>query len=720
MQTSVNTTAPRIFRLARLVIAISPILAAAATVSRADAQLAGDECSNAIVAVAGANGPVANTSYTLSANPPENKGECQFLNWTSFTRDVWWVFDAPVAGKLTLEFCASNFDTSVVVYRGSCGALERIGCDDDACAPSGPLYQSKIDNLAIDGGKVFIRVGGYDGETGQVRFSLSYAAHGTAECWGNNTNGQCAVPPSVAPVTALATGSNHTVALKVDGTVACWGDNSSGQCAPPIGLGTVVSVAAGGYHTVALKLDGTVMCWGYNNQGQCNTPADLGACSSIAGGYRHTIALASDGSVHCWGYNEFGQSTTPSGLGPATSIAAGVLHTAVLKADGSVAAWGNNFYGQCTPPVGLGTAVSIAAGDYHTVALKSNGSVACWGSNGFGSCEVPGSLGAVKAIAAGSNHTVALKSDGTIACWGANGSGQCSPPRSATTVAKIAAGGNQTVAVGIYDCDSNRTVDLLELAANDCNNNGTHDCWDVNDAIVEDCNGNLRDDTCEKQISVALDSGVLGPIGYLAPQTWTIANAVSAVDTVTLRVRAHGDFSGPLEFIRLVAGSQFDEQTLGGSGDCVAIPAFETFLLAPEVFNAGIGTDGAWRLDMIPASAVDRLRCTGGTWINATLAYTGANAADCDANGELDGCQIAAGTVPDANNNGVPDTCETPFTACPGDFDGNNTVSGSDLGALLGSWGPCPPGAVGDMDSNGVVNGADLGALLGAWGSCDT
>jgi hypothetical protein len=332
---------------------------------------------------------------------------------------------------------------------------------------------------------------------------------------------------------------------------------------------------------------------------------------------------------------------------------------------------------------------------------------------------VPGSLGAVKAIAAGSNHTVALKSDGTIACWGDNGSGQCNPPRSATTVAKIAAGGNQTVAVGIYDCDSNRAVDLLELAANDCNNNGIHDCWDVNDAIVEDCNGNLRDDTCEKQISVALDSGILGPIGYLAPQTWTIANAVSAVDTVTLRVRAHGDFSGPLEFIRLVAGIQFDEQALGGSGDCVAIPAFETFLLAPEVFNAGIGTDGAWRLDMIPASAVDRLRCTGGTWINATLAYTGANAADCDANGELDGCQIAAGTVPDANNNGVPDTCEIPFTACPGDFDGNNTVSGSDLGALLGSWGPCPPGAVGDMDSNGVINGADLGALLGAWGPCD-
>jgi hypothetical protein len=86
----------------------------------------------------------------------------------------------------------------------------------------------------------------------------------------------------------------------------------------------------------------------------------------------------------------------------------------------------------------------------------------------------------------------------------------------------------------------------------------------------------------------------------------------------------------------------------------------------------------------------------------------------------MDTCEIADGLTVDINNNGVPDTCEIPFTACPGDFDSDNAVGGSDLGALLGSWGPGPPGAVGDMDSNGVVNGADLGALLGAWGPCDT
>jgi len=97
----------------------------------------------------------------------------------------------------------------------------------------------------------------------------------------------------------------------------------------------------------------------------------------------------------------------------------------------------------------------------------------------------------------------------------------------------------------------------------------------------------------------------------------------------------------------------------------------------------------------------------------------GARSTDCNLNGVMDSCEIADGLTVDINHNGVPDTCETPFTACPGDFDGNNTVSGSDLGALLGGWGPCPLGALGDMDSNGVINGADLGALLGAWGPCD-
>lgn len=48
------------------------------------------------------------------------------------------------------------------------------------------------------------------------------------------------------------------------------------------------------------------------------------------------------------------------------------------------------------------------------------------------------------------------------------------------------------------------------------------------------------------------------------------------------------------------------------------------------------------------------------------------------------------------------------------DQDGNGIVNGTDLGLLLGSWGPCA-GCIADLNSDGQVNGTDLGILLGAW-----
>ena len=68
------------------------------------------------------------------------------------------------------------------------------------------------------------------------------------------------------------------------------------------------------------------------------------------------------------------------------------------------------------------------------------------------------------------------------------------------------------------------------------------------------------------------------------------------------------------------------------------------------------------------------------------------------------------GTVcTDANSNGIPDGCER-F----GDINGDNKVDGTDLGLLLGAWGPHTGAA--DLDHSGVVDGTDIGLLLGAWG----
>lgn len=50
------------------------------------------------------------------------------------------------------------------------------------------------------------------------------------------------------------------------------------------------------------------------------------------------------------------------------------------------------------------------------------------------------------------------------------------------------------------------------------------------------------------------------------------------------------------------------------------------------------------------------------------------------------------------------------------DLDGDGVVGGSDLGILLGSWGPCAGDCSADLDCNGTVDGSDLGIMLGSWG----
>ena len=53
---------------------------------------------------------------------------------------------------------------------------------------------------------------------------------------------------------------------------------------------------------------------------------------------------------------------------------------------------------------------------------------------------------------------------------------------------------------------------------------------------------------------------------------------------------------------------------------------------------------------------------------------------------------------------------------CPADLNGDGSVDGADLAALLGSWGGLGSA---DLNTDGVVNGADLAAMLGAWGGCN-
>jgi hypothetical protein len=56
-------------------------------------------------------------------------------------------------------------------------------------------------------------------------------------------------PPSLGPVAGIGAGDEHFLALMPDGTVVAWGDNSYGQCDVPPGLSNVVAISAGFAHS---------------------------------------------------------------------------------------------------------------------------------------------------------------------------------------------------------------------------------------------------------------------------------------------------------------------------------------------------------------------------------------------------------------------------------------------------------------------------------------
>ncbi len=228
----------------------------------------------------------------------------------------------------------------------------------------------------------------------------------------------------------LATGADHTCAIRRDRTLWCWGANTVGQLGigdstdaqqSPVQVdGVWASVAAGHSHTCAIRDDGSLWCWGADDSGQlgnadagaATTPTKIGTKTTwqrVSAGETHTCATQIDNTLWCWGSDASGQlgnADASSGLQqepsqvPGTTwfeVSAGGAHTCALQTDGALACWGNGANGRI--------------GDGETVDRTSPTNIASTGATW-------------SRVTAGRDHTCATRSDDTLWCWGANGTGQ--------------------------------------------------------------------------------------------------------------------------------------------------------------------------------------------------------------------------------------------------------------------------------------------------------
>eukprot|EP01036_Dinobryon_divergens_P023166 gene23166-31486_t len=256
-------------------------------------------------------------------------------------------------------------------------------------------------------------------------------------------------------VTAVSTGSRHTLALSNDGDVYSWGWGHLGQLGHGDNLSVshprkidslakITSVSAGGMHCGCIDETFNCYTWGACNYGQLGIgetvinsemvsvptkvrsplsdqnqiqSADGGGyllCSKISCGGMHTAAIALDGSVFCWGKADSGQTGFPD--------------------------WYKTFFAGVYSPKKVygftGTAVDVACGGFHTLILTSNDTVFAMGKEDFGllgtgntahnmniGAEIPTRLPTFDGIkivhfSAGGWHSCFVKENGTLLTCG--------------------------------------------------------------------------------------------------------------------------------------------------------------------------------------------------------------------------------------------------------------------------------------------------------------
>jgi hypothetical protein len=157
----------------------------ALNISQASVAPPNNSCASAITVTSGTTTP-----FTTCGSTTDGVGTPCFLS-----NDIWFRWTAPCTGVATIDLCGSSYDTGLAVYpAGVCpptaGSL--ITCNDDSGLGSCGFLSSKVTINAVAGSVYMIRVGGFAGQVGCGRLTVTGPGPAAGTC-PPTTGGYC--PP---------------------------------------------------------------------------------------------------------------------------------------------------------------------------------------------------------------------------------------------------------------------------------------------------------------------------------------------------------------------------------------------------------------------------------------------------------------------------------------------------------------------------------------------